>query len=177
MLKSNQPDTRAAVELLFWAPPWGKFSRNPVGKPARRPARAALAVDFYCLAGLSGLARSAAGLLAGARPEPAGETTVEWAYALTSPTSEQAGPQRLLKLWREHWGIANRGHWAPATAFGEDDCPASSGVALPVLAALRNLVLDLLRWAGQGNIAAALRHYGWHPPAAVQLLGFPFPNN
>ena len=90
---------------------------------------------------------------------------------------ERAGPQRLLKLWREHWGIESRLHWAPDAAFGEDACRVRSGAAPQVLAALRNPVIGLLRWAGQGNIAAALRHYGWRPAAALQLVGFPFPNN
>ena len=47
------------------------FSRSSAGKPARRPAGAALAADLYRLATLAGLARSSAGLLLGARPEPA----------------------------------------------------------------------------------------------------------
>ena len=90
---------------------------------------------------------------------------------------EQAGPERLLQLWRGPWGIENRVHWARDVTLGEDRSTVRIGAAPPGMAALRNLVLGLLRLAGQRNIAAALRHYGWHPAAALQLLGFPFPDN
>ena len=103
------------------------------------------------------------------------KTTVEWAYASASLPPERAGPQRLLQLWRGHWGIENRVHWAPDAAFGEDACRAPSGAAPQVLAALRNLVIGLLRLAGQGNIAA--RPCVWRPEAALQLGGLPFTDN
>lgn len=61
--------------------------------------------------------------------------------------------------------------------MGAVACRVRSGAAPPVLAALRNLVLGLLRWAGQGNIAAALRHCGWRPEAALQLVGLPLLDN
>ena len=37
----------------------------------------------------------------------AGETTNEWAYALTSLPPEQADATRLEQLWRGHWQIEN----------------------------------------------------------------------
>ena len=82
-----------------------------------------------------------------------------------------------MQLWRGHWGIENRVHWVRDVTLVEDRSAVRSGSAPQVMAALRNLVLGLLRLAGQRNIAAALRHYGWHPAAALQLLGFPFPDN
>ena len=106
-----------------------------------------------------------------------GKTTVERAYAITSLPPERAGPERLLQLWRGNWGIENRVHWAPEVPLGEDLSAGRSGAPPPGMAALRNLVLGLLRLAGQRNIAAALRHCGWPSAAALQLLGFPFPDN
>ena len=38
-------------------------------------------------------------------------TRREVAYAVTSLPPEAAGPDRLLALWRGHWGIENRVHW------------------------------------------------------------------
>jgi hypothetical protein len=39
------------------------------------------------------------------------------------------------------------------------------------MAALRNIVLSLLRWAGWTTIAAALRHDTWQPGAVLTILG------
>ena len=38
-------------------------------------------------------------------------TRRELAYAVTSLSPVEAGPDRLLALWRGHWGIENRVHW------------------------------------------------------------------
>ena len=40
-----------------------------------------------------------------------GKTRREPAYAVTSLPPTEANPQRLLALWRGHWGIENRVHW------------------------------------------------------------------
>ncbi len=101
--------------------------------------------------------------------------TGETAYAITSLSPEQAAPERLLELWRGHWGIANRLHWVRDVTFGEDRYRVRSGAAPPVLAALRNLVSGLLRLVGHSNMAAALRYYGWRAAAALQLRDFPLP--
>ena len=39
-----------------------------------------------------------------------------------------------------------------------------------VMAALRNLVISLLRFAGHTNIARALRHHARHPHRAIGLV-------
>ena len=177
-LKDNQPNTRAAVELLFQDPPWGETfpearqENRHGGRRERRWLRISTALqgsrDWPGVQQVCGLKRAR---------HWQGKTTVEWAYAITSLTPEQAGPERLLQLWRGPWGIENRAHWVRDVTLGEDRSAVRSGAAPPGMAALRNLVLGLLRLAGQRNIAAALRHYGWHPAAALQLLGFPFPDN
>ena len=40
------------------------------------------------------------------------------------------------------------------------------------MAALRNLVMDLLRLGGVKNISAALRHYGWKPWETLPLIAW-----
>ena len=177
-LKDNQPNTRADVALLFQEPPWGEpfpevcQENRHGGRWERRWLRTATALQGY----LDWPEVQQVCCLERAR-RFRGKTTVELAYAVTSLPPERAGPERLLQLWRGHWGIENRVHWAPEVTLGEDRSAVRSGAAPPGMAALRNLVLGLLRLAGQRNIAAALRHYGWHPAAALQLLGFPFPDN
>ncbi len=96
---------------------------------------------------------------------------VEVSYAVTSLWAHEAGPRRLLELNRGHWGIENRLHWVRDVTLGEDGSQVRTGSAPQVMAALRNAVIGLLRMAGSGNIAAALRRNSVHPEEALALLG------
>jgi hypothetical protein len=40
-----------------------------------------------------------------------GKQSIKTVYAITSLTTDEAGPERLLALSREHWGIENRLHY------------------------------------------------------------------
>ena len=77
----------------------------------------------------------------------------------------------LLRLVRGHWSIENRLHYVRDVTFGEDASQVRTGAAPQVLAALRKVVLALLRDAGWDNIAAGLRYNAWRPGAALELLG------
>ena len=101
---------------------------------------------------------------------------MERAYAITSLTPERADAARLLDIWRGHWGIENRLHWVRDVVFGEDQSQVRTGSAPQLLAALRNLVIGMLRLGGVRNISAALRHYSWKPWETLSLLGL-FNNN
>ena len=105
-----------------------------------------------------------------------GRETVERAYAITSLTPERADAARLLEIRRGHWGIENRLHWVRDVVFGEDQSQVRTGSAPQLLAALRKLVIGMLRLGGVRNIAAALRHYSWKPWETLSLLGL-FNNN
>ena len=107
MLKSNHPDTRAAVELLFRSRPGARLSP--------KPGRSGAGCEPLLLGKAGWIGPEPSRFAAWNAPEAGGGTTVE-----------RAEPQRLLKLRREHWDIVNRLHWAPDAAFGEDDCPAPS---------------------------------------------------
>ena len=146
MLKSNQPNTLAAVARLFQEPPWGETfpearqENRHGGRQERRWLRTSTALPDY----LDWPEARQVCCLERIRSRR-GKTTVEWAYAITSLPPERAGPQRLLKLWRGHWGIAWRLHWVRDVTFGEDACRARSGAPPQAMAALRNLVIGLLR--------------------------------
>ena len=100
-----------------------------------------------------------------------GRETVERAYAITSLPPDRADAARLLDIWRGHWGIENRLHWVRDVVFGEDQSQVRPGSAPQLLAALRNLVIGVLRLGGVTNISAALRHYGWKPWETLTLIG------
>jgi hypothetical protein len=81
----------------------------------------------------------------------------ETVYGVTSLKPEDANPQRLLALSRDHWSIENRLHWVRDVTFDEDRCRVRRGAGAQVMASLRNLAVSLLRMAGARYIPYALR--------------------
>ena len=95
----------------------------------------------------------------------------EWAYAVTSLEHQEAGPARLLELWRGHWGVENR-----VFRYGtmdEDRFQVRTGSAPQIMAGLRNLSISLLRMKKEPNIAAALRRCATKPAYSLSLVGAP----
>lgn len=105
-----------------------------------------------------------------------GKTEQETVYGITSLTSDEAGPERLLELSRGHWGIENRLHGVRDVTLGEDACRVRSGSAPQVLAALRNAVVHLLEGVEAVSKAAALRRFAIYPREALALI-IPEPDN
>ena len=103
-----------------------------------------------------------------------GKVSREVSYAITS-LAPPVGPAALLRLWRGHWRIENQLHYVRDVTFGEDASTVRTGAAPEVLAALRNVVLGLLRHAGCTNIAASLRATAWLPGTALHFLGLAVP--
>lgn len=87
-----------------------------------------------------------------------GETSYESVLYVTSLTAAQASPADLLAYVRAHWTIENRVHWVRDVTLGEDASRVRTGNAPRVMAAIRNLVISLLRLDGTTNIAGALRY-------------------
>ena len=100
-------------------------------------------------------------------------TRRELAYDVTSLPPEEASPDRLLALWRGHWGIENRMHWVRDVTFDEDRSQVRTGSAPQIMAALRDLTISVMRIAGEANIAAALRRCTVHPSRPLALIGAP----
>src|SRR5438105_1906733 len=94
-----------------------------------------------------------------------GTTRTEIVYLLTSLSPRQATPERLLVLIRGHWSVESR-HWLRDVTFGEACSRLRSGAAPPVMAAVRNLVLTLIRRTGTTQIAAYRQHLRSRPAIA-----------
>ena len=94
----------------------------------------------------------------------------ETSYAITSLPAADARPDQIAAWIRGHWKIENQLHWVRDVTFGEDASTARTGTGPHVMAALRNLVISILRLAGHASIAAALRHAGRDPARAFHLL-------
>ncbi len=94
----------------------------------------------------------------------------ETVYAICTLPAHDALPAELAAWIRGHWSIENRLHWVRDVTLGEDLHQARTGSGPQVMAALRNLVISLLRFAGFTNIARALRHHARHPDQAITLV-------
>jgi predicted transposase YbfD/YdcC len=94
----------------------------------------------------------------------------ETSYAITSLPSAQARPGQLAEWIRGHWKIENCLHWVRDVTSGEDAPTARTGTGPHVMAALRNLVISILRLARHANIAVGLRHAARDPARAFRLL-------
>ncbi|MGP4009100.1 ISAs1 family transposase [Streptomyces sp. 4N124] len=97
------------------------------------------------------------------------QTTVKTIFAVTSPTPEQATPDRIAELIRGHWQVEALHHVRDVT-FAEDASRVRTGTAPRAMATLRNLAIGLIRQVGWANIAAATDHYRSRTDHALQLL-------
>ena len=98
------------------------------------------------------------------------KTTRQVRYAITS-LDTRTHADRLLQLVRGHWGIENGLHYVRDVTMGEDGSQVRTGSAPQVMAALRNVVVGILRLSGATNIASAIRAIGWQPNGALRILG------
>lgn len=80
----------------------------------------------------------------------------EIVHGVTSLTAQQATPEVIGRLIRQHWGIENKIHWVRDVVWREDDQHAYAGTGAQVMATLRNLALGLLRLSGITQIKRTL---------------------
>jgi len=83
--------------------------------------------------------------------------TKEVVHGVTSLTAEQAAPEQVAGLVRNHWRIENASHWVRDVVYREDHQHAYIGTGAQVMATLRNLALGLLRLAGITEITRTLQ--------------------
>jgi len=105
-----------------------------------------------------------------------GEVRTEVAAGVTSLAPERADAARLLALVRGQWHIENQSHWVRDVTFDEDRSQVRCGNIPQVMAALRNTIIGLMRWAGYTNMAAACRRFAAQPTAALHLIGITLEN-
>lgn len=165
--KANQRRWYEDSKLLFAEPPAGEVFQEAAQRDRHevRRLRASAALRGYLdWPGVQQVGKVERGA------ERKGKISGEVRSAITS-LGDEVGPEQLLKHGRGHWGIENRLRYVRDVTFGEDASQVRKGSAPEVMAALRNVVLGLLRQANWTNIAAGLRHNGWQTGAALQLLG------
>jgi hypothetical protein len=100
-----------------------------------------------------------------------GEQRHDVVYGVTSLGPDQAGPERLLDLVRQHWQIENKVHGVRDVTFAEERSPVRCGSIPQIMAAFRNTAIGLRHWTGETHIAAACRRFAAQPWAALALIG------
>jgi predicted transposase YbfD/YdcC len=96
--------------------------------------------------------------------------TREIVYGLTSLTTQKAGPEKLLALFREYWKIENGLHYRRDVTLQEDATRQTIGCAGHNMAILNNLVVGLCLRNGYENLASARRFFDAQPQTALRLL-------
>ena len=179
IVKENQPQLRADIELGFTLPPVGDYHATTRtvdlghGRIEQRKLTTSEALvgysDWPGLAQVFELGRHV-------MFPKTGQERVEVVYGVTSLRPEQAPPERLLALVRGQWQIENKSHWGRDVTFDADRSQVRCGNIPQVMAALRNTTIGLLRWAGHSNIAAACRRLAAQPLQALALIGIALEN-
>jgi predicted transposase YbfD/YdcC len=179
IVKENQPQLRADIELVFTLPPAGDRQETARtvdighGRIEQRNVTTSEALVGYSnWPGLAQVFEVGRHVII----QKTGQERVEVVYGVTSLNPERATPERVLDLVRGHWHIENKSHWVRDVTFDEDRSQVRCGSIPQVMAALRNTAIGLLRWAGHTNIAAACRRLAAQPAQALALIGIEFEN-
>ena len=132
VVKDNQPTLRADIALLFAEAPWGEelATAGECGRHGDRWEERTLwtstalneYLDWPQVRQVCCVER---------KVTRKGATRKELAYASTSLSPAQAGPQELLCLWRSHWEIENRLHYVRDVTMKEDAIPGEERVGAP----------------------------------------------
>src|SRR5256884_5375333 len=148
IVKDNQPQLRADIELVFALPPAGDRQEGARtvdighGRIEQRNITTSEALvgysDWPGLAQVFELGRYVI-------TQKTTEERVEMVYGVTSLSPERGTPERLLELVRSHWQIENKSHWVRDVTFDEDRSQVRCGNIPQVMAAFRNTTIGLLR--------------------------------
>lgn len=97
-------------------------------------------------------------------------------YGFTSLSPSQAGPERILTLAKEYWGIESGLHYRRDVTLQEDATRLTVGQAGHTMAIFNNLAIGLCL-TRQQNVASARRYFDAHPRKALDLLLSAYPKS
>jgi predicted transposase YbfD/YdcC len=99
-----------------------------------------------------------------------GTTRQEVVYGVTSLRADEAGPNRLLGIVRDYWGIENGLHYRRDRTLREDAARMTSPVLAEAMAILNSLVIGLTTQQGWRNLPQARRYYNARLQEALNLV-------
>jgi len=180
LVKDNQPQLRADIATVFALPPQAGETRTAAetvdsghGRiEQRRLQTSDILVGYSDWPGLVQVFQLERQVIR----KKTGEVREEVVAGGTSLAPGRADATRLLALVRGHWHIENKSHWVRDVTFDEDRSQVRCGHIPQVMAALRNAVIGLMRWAGETKIAAACRRFAAQPGLALELIGIQLEN-
>jgi predicted transposase YbfD/YdcC len=171
LVEANQPTLLADITALFDDPPPGERvafveqrGRHGDRREVRRRWAATALVGYLDWPGVGQVGKVERVV------KHRGVVTRQVRSVLTS-LGAVVGPARLLALKRGQWQIEHGLHDGRDGSLGEDASHVRTGAAPPVVAASRNVVLNLLRHAKVTAIKATIRQLGWER-SALRLLGW-----
>jgi predicted transposase YbfD/YdcC len=179
IVKENQPQLHADIELVFTLPPAG--DRQPYAQTVdsghgrieqRNITTSEALVGYTDWPGLAQVFEIGRYVIT----QKTGAERVEVVYGVTSLRPERVSPGQLLAFVRGHWHIENKSHWVRDVTFDEDRSQVRCGNIPHVMAALRNTAIGVLRCAGHTNLAAACRQLAAQPARALALIGIVLEN-
>jgi predicted transposase YbfD/YdcC len=179
IVQEHQPQLKADIALVFTLPPTGDRQESvrtvDVGHGRVETRHLTTSEAWLGYRDGPGMAQVFA-LGRHVITKKTGKERVAGVYGVTSWRPERATPGRRLALVRGHGQIENKSHWVRDVTCDEDRSPVRCGNIPQIMAALRNTVIGLLRWAGETNRAAACRRFAAQPAQALALIGIEFEN-
>jgi predicted transposase YbfD/YdcC len=92
-----------------------------------------------------------------AHDKKSGASSVEIAYGITSKTPDQADPQRVLKINRQHWTIENSCHYILDWNYDEDRSRIRTGHGPENITRLRRFAIGVIKSKGARSVAQKMR--------------------
>ena len=89
---------------------------------------------------------------------------------MTSLRSDEAGPERLLQINQDYWGIENSLHYRRDKTLREDETRMSNPTLAEAVAILSNLVIGLALHHTWRYLPQVRRHYNTNLQDALNLV-------
>jgi predicted transposase YbfD/YdcC len=99
-----------------------------------------------------------------------GEYTCEIAYGITSRTTEQADPERILATNRGHWTIENECHYIIDWNYDEDRSRIRTGNGPENITRLRRFAVGIIKAKGVRSVAQKMRQLTQNVRAVFDYL-------
>ena len=168
-VKGNQPTLRRALARLPWAQVPGRRHRHAGHGRTESRSIKVLDLDGTPEAGLFPHGARAIKVVRRRRAGRA-QPSVQAVYAITSLGHRDADARLLADWIRTHWTIENCLHWVRDVTEGEDHSSVRTGNGAHVMAAVRNMAINIIRLRGGTNIAAAHRDFSYRPADVLDAL-------